>query len=70
MIKFSGSVGLGIFKALFLAISAFCNAGFDSLGTATPAFSNLAHFSTSPEVLIPVMFLIILGGIGFIVFTT
>lgn len=68
MIKFSGSVGLGIFKALFLAISAFCNAGFDSLGTATPAFSNLQYFATSPEVLIPVMFLIVFGGIGFIVF--
>jgi len=68
MIEFSGSVGLGIFKALFLAVSAFCNAGFDPLGTATPAFSNLSHFATNPAVLIPVMFLIVLGGIGFIVF--
>lgn len=68
MIEFSGSVGLGIFKALFLAVSAFCNAGFDPLGSATPAFSNLSHFATSPAVLIPVMFLIVLGGIGFIVF--
>jgi len=68
MIKFSGSFGTGLFKALFLSISAFCNAGFDPLGTATPEFSNLSYFSGNAWVLIPVMLLIVVGGLGFIVF--
>ena len=67
MIKFSGGFWSGSFKALFLAISAFCNAGIDPLGTATAEFSNLAVFSTNASVLIPLMFLIVMGGIGFIV---
>lgn len=68
MIKFSGSFWSGCFKALFLAISAFCNAGIDPLGPATADFSNIAHFATNAAVLIPIMLLIVLGGIGFIVF--
>lgn len=68
MIEFSGSVGMGMFRALFLSISAFCNAGFDPLGASTPEFSNLAFFADKCWILIPVMFLIVLGGIGFIVF--
>ena len=67
MIEFSGSFGSGFFKAMFLSISAFCNAGFDPLGIATPEFSNLAYFADKCWVLIPVMFLIVIGGIGFIV---
>jgi len=67
MIKFSGGFWSGSFKALFLSISAFCNAGIDPLGPATADFSNLAVFSTDASVLIPLMFLIIMGGIGFIV---
>ena len=39
MISFAGDFWSGIFKALFLSVSAFCNAGFDPLGTATPEFS-------------------------------
>ncbi len=67
MINFTGSFWSGSFKALFLSISAFCNAGIDPLGTLTPEFSNLICFSSNPWVLIPVMFLIVLGGIGSIV---
>lgn len=67
MIKFSGGFWSGSFKALFLSISAFCNAGIDSLGPATAEFSNLAVFSSDASVLIPLMFLIVMGGIGFIV---
>ena len=67
MIKFTGDFWSGSFKALFLSISAFCNAGIDPLGKATPNFSSIATFSSNPEVLIPLMFLIVIGGIGFIV---
>ncbi len=67
MVKFSGSFWSGLFKALFLSISAFCNAGIDPLGEITPEFSNLAHFASDPFVLIPVMLLIVLGGIGSLV---
>lgn len=52
----------GIFKAAFISISAFCNAGFDNLG----AYS-LIEMNQEPLVLITVMILIIMGGIGFIV---
>ncbi|MBR1890463.1 MAG: Trk family potassium uptake protein [Clostridia bacterium] len=55
----------GMFKALFLSISAFCNAGFDVLGTTGTEFSNLAPFARAAYVLLPIMFLIVLGGIGY-----
>ena len=67
MVKFSGNFWSGSFKALFLSISAFCNAGIDPLGTVTADFSNLSVFASNAFVLIPLMFLIIMGGIGFIV---
>ena len=67
MISFAGDFWSGIFKALFLAVSAFCNAGFDPLGTATPELSNLISFAGNELVLIPIMLLIVFGGIGFIV---
>lgn len=67
MINFTGNFASGCFKALFLSISAFCNAGFDPLGDSTMEFSNLAHFANNSFVLIPVMLLIVLGGIGFVV---
>lgn len=67
MIDFTGEFWSALFKSAFLAVSAFCNAGFDPMGVGTPEFSNLAYFKTKPEVLIPVMLLIVIGGIGFIV---
>ena len=67
MIVYTGEVGMGIFRALFLSISAFCNAGVDPLGSLTPEFSNLAFFIDKSWVLIPVMALIVVGGIGFLV---
>lgn len=59
--------GDGVFKALFLSISSFCNAGFDNLGVVGLEFSNLAVFSQNVLVLLPVMLLIVVGGIGFVV---
>ncbi|MBQ8468299.1 MAG: Trk family potassium uptake protein [Clostridia bacterium] len=57
--------GGGVFNALFLSISAFCNAGFDVLGTVGMEFTNLAPFAKAAYVLLPIMFLIVLGGIGY-----
>lgn len=57
----------GIFKALFLSISAFCNAGFDVLGTTSTQFQNLAPFAQNVFVLLPIMFLVVTGGIGYTV---
>ncbi len=67
MIIFTGSVGSGLFNALFLSISAFCNAGIDPFGSTTPDFSNMASFIDKSWVLIPIMFLVIIGSMGFLV---
>ena len=55
-------VGKGIFTAIFFAISAFCNAGFDNLGS-----NSLIDYATDPLLSIVISALIILGGIGFAV---
>ncbi len=67
MIIYTGSAGSGIFKALFLSISAFCNAGIDPLDTLTQDFSNLACFIDKSWILLPLMFLVIIGSMGFLV---
>ena len=59
-------VGRGIWYAVFHSISAFCNAGFDLLGDKEP-FSSLTSFHADPVVNIAIMALIIIGGIGFLV---
>ncbi len=57
----------GCFKALFLSISAFCNSGMDLFGTADNPYAGMSVFSKNVLVLLPVMFLIIIGGVGFVV---
>ena len=52
--------------SLFHAVSAFCNAGFDILGSVAPGQS-MAYFQSDPVVLITLMALIIVGGLGFFV---
>lgn len=52
----------GLFKSLFIAVSAFCNAGFDVLGAVS-----LADYAHDPLIMITVMSLIVLGGLGFAV---
>ncbi|MBQ3048127.1 MAG: Trk family potassium uptake protein [Clostridia bacterium] len=59
--------GQGIFKSIFLSISSFCNAGFDVLATDGQASLSLSAFSQNALVLLPTMFLITIGGIGFLV---
>lgn len=67
MVAFTGNFWKGCFNALFLSISAFCNAGFDPLGLKTPELSSLISLNNNAFVLIPIMLLIVSGGIGFIV---
>ena len=55
----------GIWLAVFHSISAFCNAGFDLMGTNSP-FSSLTAYAAHPVVNIIVMLLIVIGGIGFL----
>jgi len=56
----------GIWMALFLSISAFCNAGFDVMGTETGEFSSLTSFQDTPLVVLSISLLIAIGGIGFL----
>ena len=55
----------GIWLAVFHSVSAFCNAGFDLMGTRA-RFSSLTAYAEHPVVNITVMALIIIGGIGFL----
>lgn len=55
----------GIYMAVFTAVSAFCNAGFDVLGTAEKQFVNLMPFASDTIINVTVMLLIISGGLGF-----
>lgn len=56
----------GIWVAIFTAVSAFCNAGFDIFGFIKPSQS-LIPFAGDIYVCIVVMLLIVIGGIGFMV---
>jgi len=58
--------GQGIWYGVFHSVSAFCNAGFDLMGIRAP-FSSLSHFSGDSLVVLTIAFLIIIGGIGFMV---
>ena len=57
----------GIYRSIFHSISAFCNAGFDLFGSYGGEFSSLISFNGNYVVGITIMMLIILGGIGFVV---
>ena len=57
----------GLFKALFMSISAFCNSGMDVVGTNPLVMSSLSIFSQNVLVLLPLIFLIIIGGLGYVV---
>lgn len=57
----------GIWMAVFHSVSAFCNAGFDIMGTKSGEFTSLTHYSVQPVINITIMLLIVIGGIGFLV---
>lgn len=56
----------GIWMSVFHSISAFCNAGFDILGTESNQFCSLTSYTSNPVINITVMLLIVIGGIGFL----
>lgn len=57
----------GLQKSFFHSISAFCNAGFDLIGQEGAKFASLVPFQNNPVILLTIAFLIIFGGLGFIV---
>ena len=63
MIVFIPEFGLkGIWISIFNSISAFCNAGMDIIGDAS-----LMNYATNPLINLTTSLLIIIGGLGFIV---
>ncbi len=67
-IRFIGDFGLvkGIYYGIFHSISAFCNAGFDLMGAREP-YSSLTYYHGDWLINMTIMSLIVIGGIGFIV---
>ena len=64
---FMGDYGKkGIWMSVFHSISAFCNAGFDILGTDSSMFPSLTRSSGNILINLVIMLLIITGGIGFL----
>jgi trk system potassium uptake protein TrkH len=55
-------ISKGIFVSIFNAVSAFCNAGIDIIGA-----NSLMDYYNQPLVNIVTMLLIVLGGLGFVV---
>lgn len=63
-ISFVPKFGLrGFYVGLFHSISAFCNAGFDIIG----GFKSLTEYNNDPIVIYTIALLIIIGGLGFMV---
>lgn len=56
----------GIWMSVFHSVSAFCNAGFDIMGSADNPFVSLASYSGNPIINITIVLLIVIGGIGFL----
>ncbi len=59
-------VGRGIYYGIFHSISAFCNAGFDLMGFQGE-YSSFVNYAADPLVSLTLAALIIIGGIGFVV---
>lgn len=58
-------IAKGMFYSIFHSISAFCNAGFDILGN----FSSLTSYNSNVVVIMVISALIIIGGLGFTVWS-
>lgn len=58
-------ISKGIWYSVFHSISAFCNAGFDLMGSVSGPFSSLTYYVNNFIVIITISALIILGGLGF-----
>ena len=57
----------GIWMAVFHSISAFCNAGFDIMGSKSGEFSSLTSFADNSIISMTISLLIVIGGLGFLV---
>jgi trk system potassium uptake protein TrkH len=57
----------GMFFGLFHSVSAFCNAGFDLLGSYSGPFTSITSFYDNTVIVLTIGGLIVLGGIGFAV---
>lgn len=67
MIRFIPMMGAhGIWASVFLAVSAYCNAGFDIVGNIMKD-GNLIPFAADPLVCLTIGALIVIGGLGFVV---
>ncbi|MDF2608730.1 MAG: synthase subunit [Lachnospiraceae bacterium] len=66
--RFVPDMGLvkGVYNAVFHSVSAFCNAGFDLMGRFGQ-YSSLTTYADDIIVNITIMLLIVIGGIGFLV---
>lgn len=56
----------GVWMAVFHSVSAFCNAGFDVMGTSDAPYCSLTPYADHPLINVTVILLIIIGGIGFL----
>ena len=56
----------GIWVSVFTAVSAFCNAGFDLMGTTDMPFVSLTAYRADPVINLTISALIVVGGIGFL----
>lgn len=59
----------GIWMSFFHSVSAFCNAGFDIMGTPDNKFQSMTSYASNPFINAVIMLLIIIGGISFITWT-
>ena len=65
--RFIPQMGLrGIWASIFHAVSAFCNAGFDIMGTENAQYASLIAYENDPLINIVIPLLLISGGIGFL----
>lgn len=55
----------GIWYSLFHAVSAFCNAGFDLMGSISGPYSSVTYFASDPLVTLTLSALITIGGLGY-----
>lgn len=56
----------GVWSGIFHSVSAFCNAGFDLMGQFKP-YDSLCYYIADPLVNLVIILLIVIGGIGFLV---
>ncbi len=56
---------IGVWQAIFTSVSAFCNAGFDILGTEQNPYGSLIDYNGNVGIILIVALIAILGSFGF-----